>query len=132
MLICTSSGNNAKMILCRIFGNSMPILKKVCSQGPPALFEHPESQLASNIWSVISVFHAVPLENKHHQELEKEKVSHLKKEGGYFEAEIALNQQILTELIQWLDAMLLSLAGKQQMGSTQLKEYGQDITRHTI
>lgn len=130
MLICTSSGNNAKMILCRIFGNSMPILKKVCSQGPPALFEHPESQLASNIW--YSVFHAVPLENKHHQELEKEKVSHLKKEGGYFEAEIALNQQILTELVQWLDAMLVSLAGKQQMGSTQLKEYGQDITRHTI
>ena len=43
MLICTISGNNAKIILCRIFGNSMTILKKVCSQGPPALFEHPES-----------------------------------------------------------------------------------------
>ena len=68
----------------------------------------------------------------YYQELEIEKVSFLKKESGNFEAKIALNHHIVTELKSWLDDMLVSLAEEQQMGPTQLEEYGQNITRHTI
>ena len=41
----------------------------------------------------------------HYRDLEREKVSFLKKENGNFEAKIALNQHIITELQWWLDAI---------------------------
>ena len=49
-------------------------------------------QLASIIGSVISILHAVPLGKMHYREVEREKVSFLKKGSGNFEAKIALNQ----------------------------------------
>ena len=87
----------------------------------------------------------------HYQDLEREKASFLKKGSGNFEAKIALKQHIITELQWQLDAIPKAVsdiykpqvdfiinadasesAGEQQMGSTQLEEYGQNITRHTI
>ena len=62
-------------------------------------------QLASIIESAISIFHAVPLGKMHYQDLEREKVSFLKKESGNFEAKIALNQHVITELQWWLDSI---------------------------
>ena len=41
----------------------------------------------------------------HYRDLEREKVSFLKKESGNFETMIALNQHIITELQWWLDAI---------------------------
>ena len=55
-------------------------------------------QLASITGSVISIFQAVPLGKMHYRDLEREKVSFLKEESGNFEAKIALNQHIITEL----------------------------------
>ena len=55
-------------------------------------------QLASIIGSVISIFHLVPPGKMNYRDLEGEKVSFLKKESGNFEAKIALNQHIITEL----------------------------------
>ena len=62
-------------------------------------------QFASIIGSVISIFHAVPLGKMHYRDLEREKVSFLKKESGHFEAKMALNQRIVIELQWWLDAI---------------------------
>ena len=62
-------------------------------------------QLAWIIGSVISIFHAVPLGKVYYRDLEREKVSFLKKESGNFEAKIALNQHMVTELQWWLDAI---------------------------
>ena len=62
-------------------------------------------KLASIMGSVISIFHAVPLGTMHYRDLEREKVPFLKKESGNFEAKIALNQHIVTELQWWLDAI---------------------------
>ena len=41
----------------------------------------------------------------HYRDLEREKVSFLKKESGNFEAKIALNQHVITELQWWLDSI---------------------------
>ena len=62
-------------------------------------------QLASITGSFISIFHAVPLGKMHYRDSEMEKFSFLKKKSGYFEAKIALNQHIVTELNWWLDAI---------------------------
>ena len=62
-------------------------------------------QLSLTIGSVFSIFHVVPLGKMHYQELEREKFLFLKKENGNFEAKIALNQHIVTELKCWFSAI---------------------------
>ena len=67
-------------------------------------------QLASIIGSVISILHPVPPGKMNYRDLEGEKVSFLKKESGNFEAKIALNQHIITELQWCLDAILKAVS----------------------
>ena len=97
-------------------------------------------QLASIIGSVI------PLGKMHYRDLEREKVSFLKNGSGNFEAKIALNQYIVTEL-QWLDAIPKAVsdihtpevhfiinadASESGWGAIDEVTYGRNITRYTI
>ena len=63
-------------------------------------------QLSSIIGSVISLFPAIPLGRLHCRELEREKISSLRKAGGNLDVKInSLNEFVKDELNWWLESI---------------------------